>query len=195
MPHFTLTIDAVWNPKNVELQHLSSKEREYASILSGIFTSRRISSAIISNYLQPQTPLFPNGSSTVVIALASVSSVYCNESFIHRLCVSIRIASEEREISVLTEERNSIVNTENLSRLWSIRLDAVNRTLKTMTQIGVQHAVRPLSRQYQTDTQMLHDRRLNTTFYSNKMFAKVKSLKGNTCPQVFVAAILCKYNR
>ena len=34
---------------------------------------------------------------------------------------------------------------------------------------------------------MLHYRRLDTTFYSDTMFAKVKSLKGNTCSQVFVA--------
>ena len=32
---------------------------------------------------------------------------------------------------------------------------------------------------------MLHYRRLDTTFYSDTMFAKVKSLKGNTCSQVF----------
>ena len=87
-----MTTDAVWNPKTVELQPLSSQEQEYASIVSGILTSRRISSAIISNDLQPQNPLFPNGSSTLDITLASVSLVYCDESFIHRLCASIRIA-------------------------------------------------------------------------------------------------------
>ena len=82
LSHLTLTTDAVCNPKTVELQPLSSKEREYASIVSGIFTSCRISSAIISNDLQLQTPLFPNGPSIVDIALASVSSVYCDEPFI-----------------------------------------------------------------------------------------------------------------
>ena len=54
LPHLTLTTDAVWNPKTVEMQPLSSEEQEYASIVSGIFTSRRISSAIISNNLQSQ---------------------------------------------------------------------------------------------------------------------------------------------
>ena len=34
---------------------------------------------------------------------------------------------------------------------------------------------------------MLHYRRLDTTFYSDTMFAKVKSLKCNTCSQVFVS--------
>ena len=34
---------------------------------------------------------------------------------------------------------------------------------------------------------MLHYRRLDTIFYSDTMFAKVKSLKGNTCSQVFFA--------
>jgi hypothetical protein len=34
---------------------------------------------------------------------------------------------------------------------------------------------------------MLHYRRLDTTFYSDTMFSKVKSLKGNSCAQVFVA--------
>ena len=36
---------------------------------------------------------------------------------------------------------------------------------------------------------MLHYQRLDTTFYSDIMFAKVKSLKGNTCSQYFVAEI------
>ena len=76
---------------------------------------------------------------------------------------------------------------ETLSRLWNIGLDAVRHTLKTTTQIGIRHAVRPLSRRYRTDTQMMHYRRLDTTFYSNTMFSKVKSLKGNVCAQVFVA--------
>ena len=34
---------------------------------------------------------------------------------------------------------------------------------------------------------MLQYQWLDTTFYSDTMFAKVKSLKGNTCYQVFVA--------
>jgi hypothetical protein len=34
---------------------------------------------------------------------------------------------------------------------------------------------------------MLHYRRLGTTFYSDTMFSKVKSLTGNTCAQLFVA--------
>ena len=34
---------------------------------------------------------------------------------------------------------------------------------------------------------MLHYRRLDTTFYSDTMFAKVKSIKDNTCFQVFFA--------
>ena len=133
LPHLTLTTDAVWNPKTVELKPLSSKEREYASIVSGIFTSRQISSAIISNDIQPQTPWFPDGSSTVDISLSYVSSVYCDEYFIHHLCASIRIVSKEREISVLADEIHYTVNAENLSRLWSIRLNDAKYTLKTTT--------------------------------------------------------------
>ena len=34
---------------------------------------------------------------------------------------------------------------------------------------------------------MLHYRQLDTTFYSDTMFAKVKSLKDNNCSQVFAA--------
>ena len=79
------------------------------------------------------------------------------------------------------------MNAENITSLWSIGLDAANHTLKTTTQIGVQHAVRPLSRRYRINTQMLHYRRLDTPFYSDTKFAKVRSLKGNTCYQVFVA--------
>jgi hypothetical protein len=57
--------------------------------------------------------------------------------------------------------------------------------LKATTQLGIRHAVHPLSRRYRTDILQSKRHRINDTFYTDTMFSDVKSLRGNTCAQVF----------
>ena len=64
-------------------------------------------------------------------------------------------------------------------------MQTARNTLKYTTQLGVRSAIGPLTRRYRTDLLQLHHRRLNTTIWTDTMFSKTKSLKGNTCCQIF----------
>jgi hypothetical protein len=188
LPRLVLTADGLWDPATVSLRPFTENERERQSIVGNV-RSTRVSSIILYVHLTPRDPLLARDAHISDIALASVSTALCDETLLPRLCASVRVAATGRQDAspVYTDERHSSVGPENLARLWNIGLEAARHTLKTTTQIGVRHTVRPLSRRYRTDTQMLHYRRLDTTFYSDTMFSKVKSLKGSVCAQVFVA--------
>ncbi|MEL6803326.1 MAG: hypothetical protein AAFO91_05990, partial [Bacteroidota bacterium] len=59
--------------------------------------------------------------------------------------------------------------------------------LEATTQLATRSATAPIQRRYRTDILSTRHRRLNTTIYSDTFFAKVKSLRGNTCAQLFAA--------
>jgi hypothetical protein len=84
-----------------------------------------------------------------------------------------------------TQRRHSIVNAEELSRKWGIGLETAKKTLKVTTQYGIRHAIHPLRRRYRTDHLSLRYRRLKSTFYTDTLFSKVKSIKGNKCAQIY----------
>jgi hypothetical protein len=90
-----------------------------------------------------------------------------------------------RASSVVSRERHSHVSAKQLAKKWRISVKAAEDTLKTTTQFGVRHSVRPITRRYHTDTVMLHRRRLDITAYSDTLVARVQSLRGNKYAQVF----------
>jgi len=83
------------------------------------------------------------------------------------------------------QERHSSVSPEELSRKFGCGIETARQTLKATTQRGIRHAVHPLSRRYRTDILQSRLRILNDTFYTDTLFSGVKSLKGNTCGQIF----------
>jgi hypothetical protein len=87
--------------------------------------------------------------------------------------------------AVYARHRHTIVSAETLSKLWNIGLETAQRTLRVTTQNGLRTAVHPITRRYRVDHLHLHRRRLHTTFYTDTMFSKVQSLRGNRCAQVF----------
>ena len=72
-----------------------------------------------------------------------------------------------------------------LSKKWGCGLMTTRNTIKHTTQLGVRSAIGPLTRRYRTDILQLHYRRLKTRFHTDTMFSRTKSLKGNTCAQVY----------
>jgi hypothetical protein len=81
--------------------------------------------------------------------------------------------------------RHSRVTPENLSRLWKVGLETAQKTLRATTQDGIRTALHPITRRYRVDHLHLHRRRLNTAFYTDTLFSRVASLRGNKCAQVF----------
>jgi hypothetical protein len=94
-------------------------------------------------------------------------------------------AMEKHKASVLMLDRHSKVCPEELSRKWNIGLQMAKATLDMMTQHGIQTAVHPMSRWLSVDHLHLHRPRLKGTWYLNTLIAKVKSVLGTKCANVF----------
>jgi hypothetical protein len=52
---------------------------------------------------------------------------------------------------VISNDRHTKITAEELARKWIIGIESARATLKSTTQHGVRHAIRPLSRRYRTD--------------------------------------------
>ena len=76
-----------------------------------------------------------------------------------------------------------------LSKLWLVSESLAEEAIKSNTQLCRHSSDNTLSRQFTTNDRMLRYRRLNSTFYSDTMFAtpEAKSTRGFTCCQVFVS--------
>ena len=127
--------------------------------------------------------------------LSKLSSTLHEKTFCKRLIGSVNVAMayrddvdeamEKRKASVLTSDRHSKVGPEELSRKWNIGLEMAKATLEVTMQHGVRTAVHPMSRRLRVDHLHLHRPRLKGTWYLDTLIAKVKSLLGNKCANVF----------
>ena len=81
------------------------------------------------------------------------------------------------------------VNKEVLAKLWCISEDHASGVIDHNTQLNRQSADNSLSRQFSTNDRMLRYKRINSTFYTDTMFATgdAKSTRGNKACQVFVS--------
>ena len=158
--------------------------------------------------MRPEEPQLHFGEAEYDILLASCSAVYSERTLIQRLVASVRVAScyEDDDNVILSNgdslskgagdapramaavdirARHTALSAEEVSRKFGVGLDTARQTLKATTQLGIRHAVNPLSRRYRTDIMQSKRKRLNDTFYSDTMFSGVKSIRGNTCAQLF----------
>jgi len=87
--------------------------------------------------------------------------------------------------SVQTDERHTKVTPENIARMWHIGLDTAKKVFDITTQHGVRTALHPLQRRYRADHLHMNRLRLQTTFYTDTLFLKVRSLNGMTCAQIY----------
>jgi hypothetical protein len=92
-------------------------------------------------------------------------------------------------VSAAHAEKPKGISSETLSKLWNIREDLAQGAIDATTQLNRQSADNSLSRNFSTNDRMLRYRRINSTFYTDTMFAtsKAKSTRGNKCCQVFVS--------
>ena len=81
------------------------------------------------------------------------------------------------------------VKKEVLAKLWSITEDNASDAIEHNTQLNWQNADNSLSRHFSTNDRMLRYKRINSTFYTDTLFAtdKAKSTRGNKCCQLFVS--------
>jgi predicted hotdog family 3-hydroxylacyl-ACP dehydratase len=94
--------------------------------------------------------------------------------------------AEDREVFAMSSaQRGPVITKEILAKRWGIGLDTAHRTLTATTQVGIRRVLHPVERRYKTRQSHLRYPTLNTRFYTDTMYASTKSLKGNTCAQVF----------
>jgi hypothetical protein len=112
-----------------------------------------------------------------LIGSVNVATAYCNDVD--------EVIEKRKESGVLTMDRHSKVGPEELLRKWNIGLQTAKDTLDATTQHGVRMAVHPMSRRLRVDHLHLHRPRLKGMWFLDMMIAKVKSLLGNKCANVF----------
>ena len=81
----------------------------------------------------------------------------------------------------------SSVSPEHLAWQWGTSVMVATHTLKVTTQRGIRFITKDnLSRQFRTRQAQLGHKWLRTAVYSDTMFSDIKSIRGNTCAQVYV---------
>ena len=98
-----------------------------------------------------------------------------------------RDCNERREVFALSsDEKRSVVTKEALAQRWGIGLNTAHRTLRATTQRGIRTFVNPTDRRVSTHKpHLVFPTMRGTKFYTDTMFAKVKSVSQNVCSQVW----------
>ena len=122
------------------------------------------------------------------ITMSSISTALCEYTLTASLVSAVKIHDikpahqptipdtplSTPNISAITQERHHKLTPESLSQKWNIGLNTAKKTIKVTTQLGVRPELGPLTRRYLTDMMQQHLRLLNTTFYTDTLFAKCK---------------------
>ena len=174
-----LTSESTWDPNEINL-HRTTKV-----------------SAINISPCNPQEGDYQFGD-----AIRSVSSCYCLRSSLQALLNSVCVDpindvndrgmssthtyhARNSYIGAMITERGSTITAEQLAKRWNIGFESAKQTLNVTTQRGIRQAVHPMTRRYRTDLLQNKYKRLNQTWYTDTMFLTHKSIKNETCSQVF----------
>ena len=96
-------------------------------------------------------------------------------------------ADMEVGVDMKFAKRTSVLSPAVLARRWGIGLEVAQRTLEVTTQLGVRTVIHPLERRFRTKQSHLKFPSYRAKVYTDPIFASVKSIRGYTCGQVFVA--------
>jgi len=100
-------------------------------------------------------------------------------------------ALNETSISISSTEASKPtgVTKKFLSKIWKISEQLASSSIDSNTQLCRHNAENTLSRQFSTNDRMLRYRRIQSTIFSDTLFAtpKAKSTRKNTCCQLFVS--------
>ena len=82
-----------------------------------------------------------------------------------------------------------MIDPEELSKTWNVSVEDVKKTLRVTTQRVKRIQDPTLSRHFPSNDRMLRYRRINRDVFTDTFFATSKggkSIRGNTCAQLFV---------
>ena len=85
-----------------------------------------------------------------------------------------------------TKQRPGFVDAQQLAKNWKIGIEAAKRTVEATTQLAVRDfSTVTGSKRLKPAHWVLKQRRFQSDAYTDTLFGKCKSLRGNTCAQVF----------
>jgi hypothetical protein len=153
-PHIHFTLDTEWDPHSVCLvAALRTAEAEMD----------------IGDGVEPEP------------GLLQISSVFSAKRMAELLPQerNIKAVDVEPRKTFRSNERHSMISSEQLSERWAIGLNQAKQTIRVTTQRGMRSAILPLSCRYRTD-RMYHQKKLRgPKFYTDTLFGRCKSLSKN----------------
>ena len=192
---YIMTCDQPWDPSQVKVAAVGSKSRESSelrSLMAGI-SSVHVAEA--------------NSSLSTHRCLSDISNTLDDKDFTRRMISQVKVESvyplDKENVedtgttprvvrAINSETRHTTITAEEVSKKFRCGLETAKKTLEKTTQRGVRTAINPLHRRYRTYHPDLHRNQLDVTMSSDTLFAKVKSLQGNTCAQLYTTG---KYTR
>ncbi len=128
----------------------------------------------------------------IIRNLSAISSSLTIEGLYDESKATIQISSKTADriiAGVQSGPKKMEVSKEQLAGLWNIPLKAAAQTIQVTTQRGIRSSIHPLQARYRTKQPQMRYNQLggrHGRFYSDTMFASVRSLRGNTMGQIFV---------
>ena len=111
------------------------------------------------------------------------------DSFAVPLMFDTGFTEDMRSLRSCISKRKGFVTPEKLAKNWNIGLEAAKRTVEATTQMAVRDFTTTTGgRRLKPYSWILKQKRLSTDVYTDTLFGKCKSLRGNTCCQIYATS-------
>ena len=180
-PQFELTYDSPeYEPSDDRYEKLESDALSNLDRLMKTgdrIQTRRLSS--VSKSLSIAQTIVEQESQSNMLLL-DISPTLCDHSLASEMKAAVNVSS------IHVAQRRNGIDASKLASNFGIGLDTARKTLEVTTQRGIRSVLNPtLTRRFRTNDRQLRYRRLAVDMFTDTMFSKVKSKRGNTCAQVF----------
>ena len=179
LPYIEVTSGSEWNPNNVKLGNVSMDKNDDAFELQRcVFGYHTIQTGKCSY----------SDNSTYEVVIHSINTALVELGAKLKRKISERTTPANDEIparrTLVSHARHLKASAELISDLWCIGLKRSQATLGATTQRGIRSVILTLARIYRAGRVFIMCQ-LNERFATDTLFSDGKSLKQNTCTQVF----------
>jgi hypothetical protein len=189
--HYVVTCGHPWDPSAVKIAATKKSKSRFGSTALNSLTLN-----ISAIEMQRSNPaLFTER------CLTKISDTFEDRAFTEQIIANVNVVSANhhesnaetpkegdpprRILSINSETRHTTITVEEVCKKFRCGIETAKKTLQKTTQRGFRRSLSPLHRRYRTYHPDLHRNRLDVSFSSDTLFAKVKSLQGNSCAQLY----------
>jgi len=193
-PHIELTSDVPWDPNSAmyaerEMQVASVNHNPVTRVTPADNEDRLVGAIASYRGLMAQEIHSVDDLATRLIASVNVVAHDIQGDGFAALddneCQEQRTIAGLATVATTTSERSSVLTPAILARRWGIGLEAAKRTMLVTTQTGIRNVLAPGERKIRQRLNHLNFPNLKGQFFTDTMFAQVKSTRGYTAAQVF----------